>query len=48
MRIAEQQGLLLAAVIKGILMDLGVHRRPEVPEVVRRHLTQAALTNGSE
>lgn len=38
-RLAEQQGALLAQAIKGILMDLGVADRPEVPDVVRRHLT---------
>lgn len=38
-RVAEQQGALLAQVIRGILSDLGVADRPEVPDVVRRHLT---------
>lgn len=38
-RIAEQQGALLAQVIRGILTDLGVQDRPEVPAIVRRHLT---------
>lgn len=37
--IAEQQGSLLAQVIRGVLTDLGVADRPEVPSVVRRHLT---------
>lgn len=41
-RIAEAQGQLIATVIRGILMDLGVHSRPEVPTIVRRHLALAA------
>lgn len=38
-RIAEQQGQLLAQAIRGILADLGVADRPEVPAIVRKHLT---------
>lgn len=38
-RLAEHQGQLLAQVIRGILTELGVADRPEVPSVVRRHLT---------
>jgi hypothetical protein len=38
-RIAEQQGNLLAQAIRGILEELGVANRPEVPTIVRRHLT---------
>lgn len=40
--LAEQQGELMAQVIDGILNDLGVRDRPEVPGVVRRHLTLVA------
>lgn len=38
-RVAEEQGALFAQVIRGILEDLGVADRPEVPDVLRRHLT---------
>jgi len=38
-RIAEDQGRLLAEVIRGVLTDLGVADLPETPEVVRQHLT---------
>jgi hypothetical protein len=41
-RIAEQQGQLLAAVIQGVLTDLGVHDRPETPGIVRKHLQLVA------
>lgn len=41
-RLAESQGELLAQVIHGILKDLGVDRKPETPEIVRRHLRLAA------
>jgi hypothetical protein len=41
-KLAEQQGALLAQAIKGILAELGVGDRPEVPGVVRRHLTLIA------
>lgn len=41
-RLAEQQGELIAQVIRGILEDLGVADRPEVPTVVRRHLELVA------
>ena len=37
-RIAEQQGQMLAQVIRGVLEDLGVDKRPEAPAVVRKHL----------
>lgn len=40
--LAEQQGQLLAQVIRGILEELGVSKRPEVPSVVRRHLSLVA------
>lgn len=40
--IAEEQGRLLAAVIQGVLADLGVSNHPEAPAVVRRHLTLVA------
>jgi hypothetical protein len=41
-RIAEQQGMLLAQAIQGILRELGVSERPEVAGVVRKHLTLVA------
>lgn len=41
-RLAEQQGEMLAQVIRGVLTDLGVANHPEAPAVVRRHLTLAA------
>ncbi len=41
-RIAEEQGRLIAQVIRGILNDLDVADRPEVPDIVRKHLTLAA------
>jgi hypothetical protein len=41
-KLAEQQGALLAQAIRGILAELGVADRPEVPAVVRRHLTVIA------
>lgn len=44
-RLAEQQGQLLAEVIRGVLTDLGVADRPEVPSVVRRHLTLVAAAS---
>jgi hypothetical protein len=43
-RLAEQQGELLAAVIRGVLTELGVADRPEVPAVVRRHLMAIEAT----
>ncbi len=41
-RVAEQQGMLLAQAIQGILAELGVKDRPEVASVVRKHLTLIA------
>lgn len=41
-RIAEQQGELMAEVIRGILRDLQIPASPEVLTVVRRHLSLAA------
>lgn len=41
-RLAEQQGHLLAQVIRGVLTDLGVHDDPRAPDVVRRHLALVA------
>lgn len=41
-RLAEAQGQALANVIRGVLTELGVMDRPEVPEVVRRHLSVVA------
>ena len=43
-QLAEQQGALLAQVIRGVLADLGVADHPEAPAVVRRHLTLVAST----
>lgn len=43
-QLAEQQGQLLAQVIRGVLNDLGVANRPEVPGIVRRHLSLVAGT----
>jgi hypothetical protein len=37
-RLAEQQGQLIAEVIRGVLTALGVDQHPEAPRVVRRHL----------
>jgi hypothetical protein len=41
-KLAEQQGELLAQVIRGVLTDLGVANKPEVPAVVRKHLSLVA------
>lgn len=41
-KLAEQQGALIAQVIRGILTDLGVDQRPEVPTIVRKHLSLVA------
>lgn len=43
-RLDEQQGELLAAVIKGVISDLGLAADPRVPATVRKHL---ALVAGS-
>lgn len=43
-RIAEQQGQLIAQVLRGVLADLGVADHPEAAQVVRKHL---ALVAGS-
>jgi hypothetical protein len=40
-RLAEEQGLLLATVVRGILTDLGVADHPDAAAVVRRHFTAA-------
>lgn len=37
-RLAEQQGQLLAQVIQGVLQDLGVADHPQIGPVVRKHL----------
>ena len=37
-RLAEDHGRLIAEVIRGVLEDLGVADRPEVPEIVQRRL----------
>lgn len=41
--LAEQQGQLLATVLRGVLADLGVADHPDAPMVVRRHLALAAV-----
>jgi hypothetical protein len=43
-KIAEQQGMLLAQAIQGILRELEVDSRPEVAGIVRKHLV---LVSGS-
>lgn len=45
-KLAEDQGQLLADVIRGVLADLGVANHPDAPVVVRRHLSLAAA-NGT-
>jgi hypothetical protein len=41
-RLAEQQGELIAQVLRGVLTELGIADRPEVSAVVRRQLTMVA------
>lgn len=41
-KLAEDQGRLIADILTGVLTELGVMDRPEVPTVVRRHLALAA------
>lgn len=41
-KLAEEQGALMAQVIRGLLADLGVDVTEEVKTVVRRHLTLVA------
>lgn len=41
-RLAEEQGQLLATVIRGILTDLGVADSPDASKVVRKHLQLVA------
>jgi hypothetical protein len=41
-RLAEQQGELLAKVLDGVLTDLGVRDHPDTPATVRRHLELVA------
>ncbi len=41
-KLAEQQGALIAQVIRGVLEDLGVADNPDVPKIVRRRLLEAA------
>lgn len=43
-QIAEQQGELMARVLRGVLVELGVWGNPETPGVVRRHLELVAST----
>lgn len=46
-RLAEQQGALIARVIDGIAADLGWKDDPRFPDVVRRHLTLIAGGQGA-
>lgn len=41
-RLAEQEGQLLANVLRGVLADLGVTNHPDAAQVVRKHLALAA------
>ncbi len=41
-RLAEQQAMLIAQAIHGVLRELGVSDRPEVNQIVRKHLTAVA------
>lgn len=41
-KLAEDQGALLARVINGILVDLGVADNPDAPKIVRKHLQLVA------
>lgn len=41
-KVAEQQGELLAQAVRGILSDLGVADHPKAPQIVRKHLTLIA------
>lgn len=45
--LAEQQGELLARVLRGVLVELNVWGNPETPGVVRRHLELVASTGGA-
>lgn len=47
-QLAEQEGQLVANAIRGILTELGVMSRPEVPSVVRRHLELVARSSPDE
>ncbi len=40
--LAERQGEMIAEVLRGVLADLGVAEDPNVPALVRRHLTLVA------
>lgn len=40
----KEQGAQIATVLRGVLGDLGVLNRPEVPDIVRKHLTAVAGT----
>lgn len=41
-KLAEQQGQLIAQVLQGVLADLGVADHPEAGSVVRKHLAAAS------
>ena len=52
-RLAEEQGKQIARVIVGVLQDLGVQGREEVPSLVRKHLVlvtkdETGPSSGSE
>lgn len=44
-QLAEQQGQLIAEVLRGVLTELGVIDRPETPAIVRKHLTLCRKLN---
>jgi hypothetical protein len=45
--IAEQQGMLLAQAVQGILRELGVSDLPGVPGIIRRHLMLVGGADGA-
>lgn len=47
-RVAEQMGSMLAAMIGGVLTDLGVQDHPDAPDVVRRHLLALTVDSTAE
>jgi hypothetical protein len=42
-RLAEQEGEIIAAVVNGVIADLGLAERSEVRALVRRHFEQIAV-----
>jgi len=45
--LAEQQGEMIAQVLRGVLAELGVGDDPAVPAIVRRHLTLVSGDDGA-